>query len=45
MLTDYAKQTRGQIWLVGHSLLTSGLDYPVHIDAISNGSCLQHRLV
>lgn len=40
MPTDYMKQVRGQIWPMGHSLLTSGLDYPVRFDAISNGARL-----
>lgn len=35
----------GQIWPVGHSLLTSGLDYPVHFNTISNGDGLHHKLM
>lgn len=33
-----------QILSVGHSLLTSGLDYPVHLTTISNGVHLHHKL-
>lgn len=45
MATHYMKKVRDQIWPMGHSLLTSDLDYPVRFYAISNQAHLQHKLV